>query len=171
MALRDADRDLLEAGAREAAEAIMRLARRETGRMLSVDTERLEALCVRVAPRAVVVGFTVNGALEGRFALIIAEPGARALASDMIGAKQGHPPAEKLGRRATAALTELGNIAASAFLNGAAELLRASCVPSVPSFHVGDPAHLLPDALGGAHEALVVRLVIGDVDVEIALVR
>ena len=170
MVLRDADRDLVEAGAREAAEAIMRLARRESGRMLSVDAERLEALCGRVAPRAVVVGFTVSGAIEGHFALVIAEAGARALANDMIGAKPGHAAAEKLGRRGTAALTELGNIAASAFLNGAAELLRASCVPSVPSLFVGDPAQLVPDALGGAAEALVVRLMIGDVDVEIALV-
>jgi hypothetical protein len=41
----------------------------------------------------------------------------------------------------------------------------------VPTFALGDPAQLVPGALGGAAQALVVRLLIGDVDVELVLAR
>ncbi|MBI1945923.1 MAG: chemotaxis protein CheC [Deltaproteobacteria bacterium] len=171
MSLTDADRDLLEAGAREAAEAILRLTRRESARMLAADVESLDAVVARVAPRAVAVAFQVSGGVTGHFALVLSEAGARALAHDLIGGKHVQTSTEKLGKRVTAALTELGNITASAFMNGAADLLHQSCVPSVPTFALGAPAQLVPGALGGATQALVVRLLIGDVDVELVLAR
>ena len=171
MPLGDADRDLLEAGAREAAEAILRLTHRESARILAAGNEPAAAVVGRVAPRAVVIGFHISGGVVGRFAVAVSEAGARALAHEMIGGKQGHTSADKLGKRVIAALTELGNIVASAFMNGVAELVHESCVPSVPVFSNGDPAQVLPGALGGATEALVVRLVIGDVDVELMLAR
>lgn len=171
MVPRVADRDLLEAGAREAAEAIMRLSHRESARMVAAGAEGVPAVIERAGPRAVVVSFTVKGALDGRFAVVLSETGARALAGDMIGGKAAHSATDKLGRRVQAALTEMGNIAASAFMNGAAELLRAACVPSVPSLTFGDAAAIIPTALNGAGEVLVVRLVVGDVSVDLALAR
>ena len=170
MSPRAADRDLLEAGAREAAEAIMRLTHHETARMLSADREAVAAMFARVGPRAVVVAFTVSGGVHGRFALAVGERGAGSLAAAMTGNSGAGSAADRLGKRALAALTELGNIAASAFMNGAAELLHESCVPSVPSVTVGDPVELLPAALGGAAAAHVARLIVGDVEVELALV-
>lgn len=169
MPLRDAERDLLEAGARDAAEAILRLAQRESARILSVDVEPLSALVARLAPRAVVVGFVVSGGVQGRFALVLTEPAARVIAQAMVGGRHTQVPSEKLGKRLTGALTELGNIAASAFMNGAAELLHQSCLPSVPSLAVGDPAELLPKALSGRSQAQVARVEVGGVHVELLL--
>lgn len=169
MSPRVADRDLLEAGAREAAEAILRLSHHESARILTAGSEPLSALIARLGPRAVVVGFTVNGGVSGRFALAVDEAGAHALAAAMTGAAVAAK--DKLGKRSLAALTELGNIAASAFMNGAAELLHKSCVPSVPSLAVGDPAALLPAALGNGSAAQVARVAIGDLHVELALAR
>ncbi|MCC7073273.1 MAG: hypothetical protein IT383_18280 [Deltaproteobacteria bacterium] len=171
MPLRDAERDLLEAGARDAAEAILRLAQRESARILSVDVEPLSALVARLAPRAVVVGFVVSGGVQGRFALVLTEPAARVIAQAMVGGRHTLVPSEKLGKRLTGALTELGNIAASAFMNGVAELVHQSCVPSVPAFGHGDAAEVLPAALGDALEVQVARLIIGEVEVELAFAR
>lgn len=171
MSPRVADRDLLEAGAREAAEAILRLSHHESARILTAGSEPLSALIARLGPRAVVVGFTVNGGVNGRFALAVDEAGAHALSAAMTGGGAPGAGKDKLGKRALAALTELGNIAASAFMNGAAELLHKSCVPSVPSLAFGDPAELLPAALGNGSAAQVARVAIGDLHVELALAR
>lgn len=171
MTSQGADGDVLEAGAREAAEALLRLAQRESARIVFAGSEPVSAVVERAGPRAVVVGFTVSGGLQGRFALVLADPAARALATAMTGPGRGQDGDEKLGKRALAALTELGNIAASAFMNGAAELLHQSCIPSVPSLHHGDPAEHVPAVLGGASTAEIARLDIGDIHVDVALVR
>ncbi len=171
MPLRDGDRDLLEAGAREAAEAIMRLAHRESARIVAVDEEPVGSLVERLAPRAVAVGFAVTGGVEGRFALVLSENAARAIGQAMLGGRHGQGPSDKLGKRMTAALTELGNIAASAFMNGVADQVHRSCVPSVPAFANGEAAQVIPAALGDAGAVQVARLLIGDVEVELALAR
>lgn len=171
MPLRAGDRDLLEAGAREAAEAIMRLAHRESARITAVDEEPMQAVIERLSPRAVVVGFTVSGGVDGRFALLLTDAAARVVAHAMVGGRHTQAPSDKLGKRMTAALTELGNIAASAFMNGVAEEVHRSCVPSVPEFASGDPAVVVPAALGGGSAVQVARLLIGDVEVELALAR
>lgn len=171
MPLVDGDRDLLEAGARGAAEAILRLTHRESARLLGADAEPIGALIARVAPRAVVIGFRVAGGVDGCFALVLSEAGARSLAHDMIGGKRAPSSTDKLGKRATAAVTELGNIAVSAFMNGAAELTQQTCIPSVPTFSAGDAAQVVPAALGGAADPLIARVTVGDVDVELVLAR
>ncbi|MCC7110038.1 MAG: chemotaxis protein CheC [Deltaproteobacteria bacterium] len=167
MSPREADHDLLEAGAREAAEAILRLARQESARLVAAGREPVGNVMVRVGPRAVIIGFTVSGGVGGPFAIAMSEDAGRTLAAAMMG--RTAPAGEKLGKRAVAALAELGNIAASAFMNGAAELLHQSCLPSVPSLAVGDPAELLPKALSGRSQAQVARVEVGGVQVELLL--
>ncbi len=81
------------------------------------------------AADAVVVSFDTSGGVEGTLAVVIDDDVARWLVGRLTG---GGPAEGALGESARAALAELGNIAASAFLNAAARLLRRSCLPSVP---------------------------------------
>ncbi len=99
------------------------------------------------ADPVVAVSFDTTGGIVGTLSLIVEDRVAARLAARLMG--QGAHDAT-LGPTQLAALAELGNIVASAFLNGAARVVQRSCLPSVP--RVGRApaatllAALLPDA-------------------------
>src|SRR4051812_20138024 len=126
-------RELVEAGALEAGRALALLLRKPALPVRSVDVVDPTALARRLGPRALVVGFTISGGLPGRFALLTSEKNAYQIALDLVGSMGAPNKDGALGKRAVGALTELGNIGASAFLNGVARALETACVPSVPS--------------------------------------
>src|SRR4051794_19184147 len=95
-------RELIDAGAQEAGRAIALLLRRPAVPVKGVDVVTAAALAARLAPRALVVGFTVSGGLPGKFALATTEAHAHKLASDLVGLQKG----DGLSKRAMGALTE-----------------------------------------------------------------
>jgi chemotaxis protein CheY-P-specific phosphatase CheC len=97
-------------------------------------------------PDVVVVSFETSGGVDGTLAVLIDDGAARWLVGRLTG---GGPAEGELGEVALAALAELGNIAASAFLNAAALLVRRSCLPSVPRVGTG------PEQLGAATRSAV----------------
>src|SRR5438270_6110190 len=106
-------RHLIEAGAHEAGRAVALLLRKPSATLAGIETLSSTELAARVGPRALVVGFTVSGGLPGRFALATTEASSRKLAHDLVGSVSGKGAGDK---RAMGALTELGNIGASAWL-------------------------------------------------------
>ncbi len=116
-------------GAHEAAAALSRLLR------LPVTAEafaHLEpaALGAVHAGAVVVVAFDTSGGVDGTLAVVFDDDVARRFAGRLVG--QGAGAMGVLDPAALAALAELGNIAASAFLNGVARLVKRTCLPSVP---------------------------------------
>ena len=71
------------------------------------------------------------------------------------------PHTTAVGDKERAALAELGNIAASAFLNGIAALIRGSMVPSVPELVADGTDQVLDAALGSFDQVWRARV---DVD-------
>src|SRR4051812_41109389 len=165
MPAKPTSRDLVEAGAAEASRAIALLLRRPKVVVASVDVVDAATLAKRLAPRALVVGFTVSGGHPGRFALATTEAHAHKLAADLVGPAK--TAADVLSKRALGALTELGNIGASAYLNGVARALETACVPSVPSVAVDDADKAVALALGAASSIEVARLDAGGVFVDL----
>lgn len=159
--------ELAQAGANEAALAIARMLPKVTAaRVAPLETLGDDALAKRHAPRALVVSFTVSGAVAGRFAVVTSEAHARALAKELLPSLKG----DGLPKKAVGALTELGNIGASAYLNGIADMLNASCVPSVPTCTLDDAHTAVAQALGDAHAPLIVaRVTAGPHEVDLAL--
>jgi len=142
-----ATEELLTHGAREAAQALVRLLRLPVV-VGDVVAQAPAALAAQCGPGAVVaITFDTSGGVVGTLALVIDDGIAARLAARLMG-QDAHGGA--LGPTQLAALAELGNIAASAFLNGAARVVRRACLPSVP--RVGHApaatllAALLPDA-------------------------
>jgi chemotaxis protein CheY-P-specific phosphatase CheC len=94
------------------------------------------------ASHAVGIWFTVTGTSVTRFALLMRESDALALAGRLLRAD-----VSSLDGRAQAALSELGNIAASAFLNGVAaaapQTARSSVLPSVPKLEHGSACDVM----------------------------
>ena len=159
--------DLVAAGAAEAARAIALLLRRPSLAVKGKDVVDVAALAARIGPRALVVGFTVSGGLPGRFALATTEAHAQKLAHDLVGPQK----IDGLSKRALGALTELGNIGASAYLNGVARALDTACVPSVPSLLVDDADKAVAHAFGSASAIDVVRLDGGGVFIDLCFAR
>jgi chemotaxis protein CheY-P-specific phosphatase CheC len=143
------ERALVEAGANAAARALGQLLKAPVV-VAEVSSGPLSTVAARHAPRACAVTFTVTGALAGRFVLLAREDAARDIATALVGSANE--------KRLMGALTELGNITASAFLNGVAALLETSCVPSVPDIEIGDAEKALTTAIGHAGEVLFARL-------------
>lgn len=131
----------MQAGAHEAAAALSRLLRVPVlaDAFTSLDARQLGAAH---GERVVVVALEASGGVNGSFALVINDDVAASLAGRLTGASTLEGA---VGKGALAALAELGNIAASAFLNGAARVVGRTCVPSVPRV-VHAPAS---DAIGG----------------------
>ena len=154
--------ELAQAGANEAALAIATLLKISSARVALVETIADEALASRHGPRALVVGFTISGALQGRFAVVTSEAHAKALAHELVTFK-----GEGLPKKALGALTELGNIGASAYLNGIADMVQSSCVPSVPSCTIDDAATAIRAVLGPS--LLVARVSAGPHELDLAL--
>ncbi|HEY4221399.1 MAG TPA: chemotaxis protein CheC [Myxococcota bacterium] len=163
-------RNLVEAGAAEAARAIALLLRKPTVPVRAIDVVDAEGLALRLAPRALVVGFTVSGGVPGRFALAATEAHGNKLAQDLVGVST-RSAVDGLNKRALGALTELGNIGASAYLNGLARALDTACVPSVPSLLVDDALVAVQHALGNAREISVATLEAGSFTIELCLTR
>jgi chemotaxis protein CheC len=162
--MKPSTKDLVEAGAAEAGRAIALLLRRPKVVVASIDVVDVATLAQRLGPRALVVGFMVSGGFPGRFALAASEAHALKLAADLVGGSGG------LTKKALGALTELGNIGASAYLNGVARALDTACVPSVPSVAVDDATSAISHALG-AGSVDVAQLDAGGVLIELCLAR
>lgn len=163
----DRSLELAQAGANEAALAIARLLKVSAARVAPLEklaSNGVATLAQRHGPRALVVSFTFTGAIEGRFAVVTSESHAKALAKELLPSLKG----DGLPKKAVGALTELGNIGASGFLNGIADMLNATCVPSVPTCVVDDAAHVLTRVFG-AGELIVARVTAGPHDVDLAL--
>lgn len=123
---------VVEAGAHEAAAALARLLRVPVHAegFTSLDTAQLGATHgAASAAQLVVIAFDASGGVKGTFALVVNDDVAAWLASRLTGAATLDGA---VGKGALAALAELGNIAASAFLNGAARVVGRTCLPSVP---------------------------------------
>jgi chemotaxis protein CheY-P-specific phosphatase CheC len=153
------ERALVEAGAHAAARALGLLLRAQV-HVVDVGAASVSAIAARYAPRACAVTFTVTSALPGRFVVLTTEASAQGIAAELVGATAREP----LG-----ALKELGNITASAFLNGVAALLETSCVPSVPSIEMEAAERALAHALGRDGEALYARLARGTEHIDLVL--
>lgn len=160
--------ELAQAGAHEAALAIARLLKITNARVTAPEIIDAGTLAQRHAPRALVVSFTITGAVQGRFALITSEAHARALAKELVPSLKG----DALPKKAVGALMELGNIGASAYLNGIADMSNASCWPSVPHLVVEDAHAAIANAVGAASDSasvIVARVIAGPHEVDLAL--
>lgn len=156
--------ELAQAGANEAALAIARMLKMTAARVGPLETVANGALAARHGPRALVVSFTISGGVAGRFAVITSEAHAQALAKQLVPSLKG----DSLPKKAVGALMELGNIGASAYLNGIADMLNTTCVPSVPHFVVDDAAVAVANALGTSG-VIVARVTAGPHEVDLAL--
>ncbi len=128
-----AARSFIDVGADEAAAAL--------GRLLRVPVAVEGAVRVDVAALAndphfghqgthvVVVAADTTGGVVGTFALIVDDGVAAWLVARLTGEASASATLTPI---AFAALAELGNIAASAFLNGCARVVGKTCLPSVP---------------------------------------
>ena len=136
----------MQAGAQEAASALSRLLRVpvQADAFTSLDARQLGAAH---GERVVVVALEASGGVNGSFALVINDDVAASLAGRLTGASTLDGP---VGKGALAALAELGNIAASAFLNGAARVVGRTCVPSVPRIVHAPAGDAIGTVVGGA---------------------
>ena len=161
--------ELVGHGAEEAARAIALLLRRESVSVGKIETVTHEQLASRIdeGMRALIVGFTVSGGVPCRFAAVTSEASARLIAAELVGPFVS----ETFSKRALGALTELCNIAASAYLNGVARAIDTACVPSVPILILDDVHSAIDSALGDTHEIAVARLDVGSATLDLALAR
>jgi chemotaxis protein CheC len=115
-------------GAHEAAAALSRLLRLPitAGSFASLDPA---ALAAAHTGDVVVITFETSGGVDGTLAVVFDDDVARRFAVRLTG---GTSDSGAIGPASLAALAELGNIAASAFLNAVARLVKRTCLPSVP---------------------------------------
>lgn len=133
------DEEIGKAGAAEAADALARLLR-STVALQGVDVGELTSL--PLPPGSSVVGsFVASGGVQGNLAIVVDDSLGLVIANKLLGTGA-------LDAGAIAALAEVGNILASAFLNGAARLCGRACLPSVPHMSHGPLSSLLPQLLG-----------------------
>lgn len=154
--------ELAQAGANEAALSVARLLKISVAQVGLVETMAADVLALRHGPRALVVGFTVSGALQGRFAMVTSEMHAKAMALQLVSFT-----GDSLSTKAIGALTELGNIGASAYLSSIADLLCASCMPSVPSWTIDEASSAVAASLG--RSLIVAPLMAGPHRIDLAL--
>lgn len=162
MADADSVLELAQAGANEAALAIARLLRVSSARVELIERVARDVFARRHSPRALVVAFTISGAVHGRFAVVTSEAQARTIARELVPFTGDGLPEQAVG-----ALTELGNIGASAYLNGISDMTQMSCVPSVPSCAIDEATAAITAALGPS--LLVARLTAGPHQMDLAL--
>jgi chemotaxis protein CheY-P-specific phosphatase CheC len=139
--LEPAEREALESvcadGARHALEAV--------GRLMSVPSEdvALDSGSLETLPEAYAglrddterfgVAFALSGGLSGGLLLVADETAVKRAAARLLGSES-----ETIDERSRAVLSEIGNIVASAFLNGIADRMHRACLPSVPELLEGD---------------------------------
>ncbi len=117
---------VVSAGAQECAQALSRLLRR------SVDVDGYATADARALENShdrfvVVLAFETTGGAPGQLVFVLDETVAASVVAALTGATS-----TELSKAALSALAEVGNIAASAFLNGAARVVGVTCLPSVP---------------------------------------
>jgi chemotaxis protein CheY-P-specific phosphatase CheC len=117
---------VVQQGAHEAAAALSRLLRRDVG-VVGFGTGEATDIARQHARSVVLLAFETSGGLTGQLVFVLDEDAAAQVAAALVGGS-----ADGLTRTAMAALAEVGNIAASAFLNGAARVVGATCLPSTP---------------------------------------
>lgn len=117
---------VVQHGAHEAAQALSRLLRR-TVNVSGFATADARTLAHAHDKVVVVLAFETTGGAPGQLVFVLDEAVAAAVVASLTGASS-----TELSKAALSALAEVGNIAASAFLNGAARVVGATCLPSVP---------------------------------------
>jgi chemotaxis protein CheY-P-specific phosphatase CheC len=115
----------------------------------------MDAAALAAAHRGevIVVSFDTSGGIDGRLAVIFDDDVARWMAGRLTG---GGPVEGVFGEVALAALAELGNIAASAFLNSAARAVKRTCLPSVPRVDRAPAAAALSSVVPAASSSTAV---------------
>ncbi len=116
----------MQHGAQESASALSRLLRKPVG-VDTFATDDVSGVIAEHGKVGVVMAFDTEGGVPGHLAFIADEAIAARLVASLTGAEQ-----TDLNAQAMMALAEVGNIAASAFLNGAARVVGKTCLPSVP---------------------------------------
>ncbi len=127
---------LAQHGAEDTAQALARLLRVPVS-VGSVAVTDLSAVAAAHDVAIVAIAFDTTGALPGRLAIVVDDEVALLLIRRLTG---GSASDGGIDAAATAVLAEVGNIAASAFLNGVARFVRQSCLPSIPRVERGAPA-------------------------------
>ena len=89
----------------------------------------------------VVTSFDISGPVAGVFVLLLDAASATALAQRLLGNKESIP----YSSAALGALAEMGNIAASTFLNVIADRVQQVCLPSVPNIQQGRASAILEE--------------------------
>lgn len=117
---------VVQHGSVESASALSRLLRRPVG-VAGFGVTDLLHLSRTHACVGVTLAFETTGGAPGHLAFVLDEAVAARLVASLTGAHEA-----ELGTAALMALAEVGNIAASAFLNGAATVVGCTCLPSVP---------------------------------------
>ncbi len=117
---------VVQHGAQESASALSRLLRRPVG-VEGFAVAEVAAVARDHSRVAVVLAFETSGGVPGHLAFVIDEAIAASLVASLTGADAG-----ELNKSALMVLAEIGNIAASAFLNGVARVVGRTCLPSVP---------------------------------------
>lgn len=126
--------ELCSAGAGAAADALARFLDAKAlpvGAAVFISVSDLEAL---VGDHVAAIGFRLSGGFEGALVHVLSAADADAMLARVPG---GRPSGGVSGDRGRGALSEIGNIAASAFLNAVATRVRRACLPSVPRFSEG----------------------------------
>jgi chemotaxis protein CheC len=96
--------------------------------------------------RLVAVAFDLSGAVHGAMVQLVGDETAALLIGRLVGEA---PSGAAYGARERGALSEVGNIVASAFLNAVADCLGKACLPSVPRFLHGPGGDVLKRSLRG----------------------
>lgn len=147
---------VVQQGAHEAASALSRLLRRSVG-VVGFGTGEARAIAQQHARSVVLLAFETSGGLVGQLVFVLDEHVAGHVAAALVGGS-----ADSLTRTSMAALAEVGNIAASAFLNAAARAVGATCLPSTPRVSHAPVEQALVAALP-PRAAWVAQLAIDDV--------
>jgi chemotaxis protein CheC len=124
--------DASTTGARESARALAMLLRTDAPEAApaietAVGPAALGAIVERQGEEGIGISFALSGAVGGSLLVFLEEDAALSVASTLLKRKVSGPD-----ERALAALAEVGNILASAFLNGLSRYLKKACMPSVP---------------------------------------
>lgn len=126
-------REMGRAGARTASESVSAM----TGIDASVDVTRLSFVPVEDVPadlsdeRYVGVVFELDGRLGGYVLILFDEASAREVVGALV---PGEGPVESFDGMARSAMTELGNVTTSSFVDGWANVLDATIDISTPQF-------------------------------------
>jgi chemotaxis protein CheC len=125
-------KDASTTGAGESARALAMLLRTDAPAVpatieTAVGPEALGAIVDRHGEEGIGISFALSGAVGGSLLVFLEEEAAFSIASTLLKRKVSGPD-----ERALAALAEVGNILASAFLNGLSRYLMKACMPSVP---------------------------------------